>query len=208
MSSSDEYDKMVEQVREFAGLNANDIVLPSPLGPIKVGDLTFLEGWRWNLHMIGYPGTEPVLTRGGPAVTLANYTDEKGWVISFLAQFRSPYGMLNFTADDWTFSPTPFVFNLSGMTVPTNITVWCNVYNPATALGPLYGLVFEPAYACPYTRRVQITLSLPAVAPIAQTTVFIATIGRIYIVDERTFLRSVKKFMLEQMTGVKMERYP
>jgi len=51
-------------------------------------------------------------------------------------------------------------------------------------------------------------MNLPAGSPIAATNVFSALIGRIWIQDEKRFLRSVKKHTLEQMTGKKIERYP
>lgn len=206
--SADAYDEMIKQIRQGFGVPKSEIILPTPLGPIAVENLTFLEGWRWALYMAGYPGVEPPLVAGGPPFVLANYTDEKGWLITSSIMFRSPYGTMNFKADDWSFSYSPFLLNIIGLVVPTAITIWNNVYNPATPLGPIYGMTFTPNYALPYSRQLEITLSLPAGAPVAATTVFVGAVGKIWIQDEATFLRSLKKFMLQQMTGRKIERYP
>lgn len=157
---------------------------------------------------IGFPGAERPLAIGGPPVVLADYTDEKGWVLLATAIFRSPYAVVTYTMDSFQATESPFILNLMGHTLPASADVWCSCYNPATPLGPMYGVQFSPSCAMPYERRVRVELSLPAGVPVAATTIWLAYIGRILINDERTFLRSVKRFMLEQMTGVRMDRYP
>lgn len=192
--------------REFAA--PGELILPTPLGPIEVANLVNLKGWMYELTPIGFPGAELALAAGGAPVVLADYTDEKGWVLSFAAVFRSPFAQLNFIADSHNFSATPFLYNTVGQTFQNPMIAYNGIYNPATALGPMYSIVFSPGHPQPYERRIRITLNLPAGAPIAATTVFAAAVSRIKIIDEQTFLRSIKKFTAEQMIGRKMDRYP
>lgn len=207
MSSSNEYDKMINELRRSSGINPSELILPTVLGPITVDSLNHLEGWRYDLFLLGYPGAEPVLLNGGPAVTLADYTDERGWVVTFGVIFRSPYGTLNFRADNWVFSTNPWYFNALGQNVINPVNVYVSPYNPVTPLGPMYGIQFNPVTAYPYASRLQITLNLPAGSPVAATTVHIGLIGKIYIVDETLFLKSIKRHIAEQMAGRRIDRY-
>ncbi len=204
--SNDLADIMARLRKEFAV--PGELILPTPLGPITVENLTNIKGWIYELTPIGFPGAEPPLVAGGPPVVLADYTDEKGWILSFAAVFRSPFAQLNFTADSHSFSATPFGLNIVGQVLPNPITIYNTVYNPATALGPMYSVVFTPGNPQPFERLVRITLNLPLGAPIGATTIFLALVSRIKIVDEATFLRSIKKFTAEQMIGRKLDRYP
>lgn len=204
---SNEFADIMDRLRkEFA--TSGELILPTPLGPITIAELTFLKGWEYSITPLGYPGTQPNLILGGPATTLVNFTDEKGWVLSFTAVFRSEYAQVNFTADSWIASYSPYIENIIGNNLPNNIKPFVSVYNPLTPLGAMYGISFKPAYAVPYKRSLNLTMNLPFGSPIAATTVFLASILRIHIVDERTFLRSIKKHMVEQMTGQSIERYP
>lgn len=198
---------MVNQLRRM-GISPEETIFPSPLGPINLHHLPFLEGWKYNLYMVGYPGTEPVLVNGGPATILADFTDERGWVISCFYIARSPYCTMNFTVDNWVFNLNPFLMHTIGPVLANNATFYEVAYNPVTPLGPMYGLMFNPSYPMPYSSRLQINLNLPAGSPVAATTVFGAMIGKIHIQDYSLFLRSVKRFTAEQMSGVKIERYP
>ena len=191
---------------EFA--TSGELILPTPLGPITIENLTNLKGWVYEFSTIGFPGDQPPILLGGPPVVLADFTDEKGWILSFGAVFRSPFGQLNFQADSHNFSATPFLLNTLGQVLPNPITIYNGVYNPATALGPMYSVLFTPAYPQPYERIVRLTLNLPAGAPIAATNIFLAMVSRIKIIDYPTFIRSIKKFTAEQMIGRKLDRYP
>ena len=192
--------------KEFA--TRNEFILPTPLGPIQSKHLTNLKGWMYEFTPIGFPGAEPPLAVGGAPVALVDYTDEKGWVLSFIAIFRSPYGQVNYIADSHNFSHTPFLLNIINQVQANSMMAYNGVYNPASALGPMYSVVYTPSEPQPYERRVQITLNLPAGAPIAATTIFMAAVSRIKIIDEATFLRSIKKFTAEQMIGRRLDRYP
>lgn len=192
--------------REFA--TEGELILPTPLGLIEFQHLTNLKGWAYELTTVGFPGVEPQIVAGGPPVVLADFTDEKGWVLSFTAVFRSPFGLLNFVADSHNFSVSPFFLNVGGQLLPNAQLVYNTVYNPATALGPAYGITYTPSAAIPYERLLRITLNLPLGVPVAATNVFAAGISRIRIIDEAIFLRSIKKFAAEQMIGRRLDRFP
>lgn len=198
---------MINELRRSSGINPSELILPTALGPIQVQNLIHLEGWRYDLFNRGYPGAEPVIVNGGPPVVLSDYTDEKGWILFFGAIFRSPYGTLNFSADNYVFSVNPWYLNLSGANLVSPSTVYVSTWNPASPLGPLYGIGYTPAMMIPYANRLQITLNLPAGVPVAATTIHRATVGKIWIVDQLTFLKSVKRHIAEQMAGRRIDRY-
>jgi hypothetical protein len=198
---------MINELRRSSGILPSELILPTVLGPITVQTLTNLEGWRYDLYTIGYPGAEIPLTLGGPPVTLANYTDEKGWIINFGVAFRSPYGTLNFKADNWNFPASPIFFNLLNLGPANANSVYCNLYNPVTLFGPLYAVYYQPSLAIPYARHLEITLNLPLGSPVAATTIFEALIGKIWLADETLFLKSIKRHTAEQMSGRRIDRY-
>ena len=201
---------MINELRRSSDINPSELILPTTLGPITLSSLNNLEGWRYDLFSLGYPGAEPVLTNGGPAVTLVDYTDERGWILTFSAIFRSPYGTLNFRADNWVFNVNPwYIANVAGLVGPTAnpVVVYAMPYNPASPLGPVYGVIFTPVTAYPYSNRIQITLNLPAGSPVAATTVHLAVVGKVWIVDQTLFLKSIKRHIAEQMAGGRIDRY-
>jgi hypothetical protein len=67
--------------------------------------------------------------------------------------------------------------------------------------------MFTPVTAYPYSSRLQITLNLPAGSPVAATTVHMASVGKIWIVDQALFLKSIKRHIAEQMAGRRIDRY-
>lgn len=206
--NANSFEDIIEAMRRAAPDLEKELIIPTTLGPISIDTLTNLEGWVYERTPIGQPGAEPVLVAGAPATNLINYTDEKGWITSFNVIFRSPFGTLTFIADTDNRVATPQGMLIAGMIVPNNSSIYGTIYTPVGPLGPAYGLAYNPAYFIPFERRVVIDLSLPAGAPILQTTVLSAWVSRIHIVDERTFIRSIKKFAAEQMTGRQMDRFP
>lgn len=199
---------MINELRRSSGISPSELILPTDLGPITVASLNHLEGWRYDVFSLGYPGAEPPLVNGGPPVTLANYTDERGWILMFGAIFRSPYGTLHFTADNYIFNFNPWYLNILNLVGPTNSTsIFTNPYNAVTPLGPLYGVLFQPAISYPYANRLLITLDLPAGVPVAATTIHAAFLGKIWIVDQALFLKSIKRHIAEQMSGRRIDRY-
>lgn len=207
MSLNGEYDKMINELRRSSDINPSELILPTSLGPITIQSLNHLEGWRYDFFTLGYPGVEQPLINGGPSVTLADYTDERGWILLFNAAFRSPYGTLNFTADNYRFSVNPWLLNIAGQNVVSPVVVFTSPYNPITPLGPLYGVQYAPSSSVPYSNRLQVTMNLPLGVPVAATTIFYASIGKIFIVDQVLFLKSVKRHIAEQMSGRRIDRY-
>jgi hypothetical protein len=67
--------------------------------------------------------------------------------------------------------------------------------------------MLTPVTAYPYSNKIQITLNLPAGSPVAATTVHLAMIGKVWIVDEALFLKSIKRHIAEQMAGRRIDRY-
>ena len=191
---------------EFA--TPGELILPTPLGPISVDNLTNIKGWVYELTPVGFPGVEAQLVAGGAPVVLADYTDEKGWILSITVMFRSPYGVLNYVSDSHNFSINPFLMNAAGLNRPNASMMYVTTYNPFTPFGPLYGIAFTPTFPFPYERLLRITFSLPLAVPIAVTNIFAAAVSRIKIIDEALFHRSIKKFTAEQMIGRKLDRYP
>lgn len=185
-----------------------ELILPNSLGPISVDHLTNFKGWTYDLMQFGLPGNEIPLVRGAAPTILAQFTDEKGWLQNMSFGFRSPFAEMTFTADNHIATSMPFGLNIVNQTVPNGVSVYCPLYNPATPFGPLYGISWNPNYPWPYERRVMVSVRLPSTAPIQQTTMAFAGITRIKITDYRIFLRSIKKFNLEQMSGVKIDRFP
>jgi hypothetical protein len=198
---------MINELRRSSGINPSELILPTSLGPITIQALNYLEGWRYDLFNLGFPGTEPTIINGGPPVILADYTDERGWILFFAALFRSPYGTLNFIADNYVFSANPWILNITGLNVVNAFAIYVNIYNPVTPLGPLYGVSYGPTISIPYASRLQVTLNLPAGVPVAATTIQRAAIGKIFIVDQTLFLKSIKRHIAEQMSGRRIDRY-
>lgn len=204
--ASEEYSKLVADLKEKLG--TTELILPAPLGPISTANLNVLEGWRYILRKVGYPGDQPVLPRGGASSVILEITSETGWAVSGAAIFSSPYGRVTLELDDWLTEWQPYLIDVSAPIHKTSLTFFNGTYNPWTPLGPLYSVMFDPPYAQSYARRVVVRALLPEGSPVASCRLVGAEVGRIAIVDEREFMRSIKKHNLEQLTGLKLERYP
>lgn len=201
-----EYDKLAGQLRQAFKLNPDDIVLSSPLGNVSLNNMPFLKGWRWSVQRIGFPGTEPTLVAGAAPLIIAEFTDEKGWLIGASAFFRSPYGAFTLEADGFTYTVTPLGLQVTQPAMSPNFSNRLSVYNPWTIWGPLFSTIFDPPIPIPYARLLRFTCSLPAGVPIASTRLWLATVGKLYIVDDEEFLESLKKFAAEQLVGKSVDR--
>jgi len=193
--------------REFA--TPQELILPTPLGPIELQNLTNVLGWEYVVTPAGFPGNEIVLVRGAaPIIVFQSSPDEVGWFLFFAARFRSPWARVDITIDSFTSGTNALFANAISPTYPKNHVPYVDVYDPFSILGPMYGVIMEPAASLPYNKNLLMTVSLPAAAPIAQTTCFGTTVSRARIQDKAMFLRSLKKFNAEQMTGAKLDRFP
>ncbi len=184
------------------------MILNTPLGPIKVSDLPFLAGWRYIIIPRGFPGAQLPLIRGAEPTVLFEVEDEMGWGLSGAVSLTSPFATTTLILDDSSVTLAPQFFNSVSSPFPKPTSPYIVAYNPFTPFGPIYSVMTEPIGSLPYSRRIRFLASLPAAAPIAACAVFAAVFVRIAIVDIRTFLRSIKKFTIEQMAGRRMERYP
>ncbi len=197
----------IERLRKELDLEDKDLILPSSLGPITVQSLMNLGGWEYSETELGFPGAEVQLIRGAPPVEVFQSSpEEMGWGLSFAARFRSPFAVMNLTVDSFTFTSSVEFANATSPTFPKNFTPYVDVYDPFTALGPMFGLIMEPAITIPYNRNLRMTVNLPANAPVAETALFASSVTRARIQDYKSFMRSVKRINAEQMTGEQIER--
>jgi len=204
---TDEYALMVNQIRRETGTLPTELILNTPLGPISVENLSFLDGWMYEQTQIGYPGALVPLILAGPPSVVLDKTDEQGWVLAATVIFDSPYGRVDMGIDNFTLNQTPYLANIMVGIPPLNSTLYQLVYNPATPLGPLYGVQLNVTKPLPYIRHVRLAGSLPVGSPVAACNIFTATLSRIMLQDRPTFYRSMKKFNIEQRLGKRVDRY-
>jgi hypothetical protein len=160
-----------------------------PLGPIVPEALTNLEGWTWKSD----GRTDRImLTRGAsPVNILPPIQSEIGWLHAIGVIFSDPMSMFHFTCDNYTFAFSPFFFRLMGNTLTNNVRLYCSVYNPASPLGPLYGLAWDPAKFWPYRSQIQMQASHPSTALTPTSQVVMFMLGRQYIRDRKQFYESI-----------------
>ena len=196
-----------EERAEIASLleNARHIV-----GPITPSGLTTLDGWTWRLET---SQERTLLNRGaGPAPLIpgVEIQGERGWINTMFVGFSDPESIMHFTCDQWDFSVTPFLLNLISLQ-PNNTSVYCSVYNPATPLGPLYGVNWTPSMFWPYKTQIRATVEHPATALTATSQVVMFLFGRIFINNEGQFYESIVREGMKQAIGkvrVPMRRSP
>ena len=159
------------------------------LMPVIPSALAMLNGWTWKSEIIQARQT---LTRGaGPVPLVAPIQGEKGWLNTLGMLFSDPFTELLFQCDNWQFTISPFMLNVSGATVPNNASIWCPVYNPATVIGPLYGIQWAPSQFWPYNTQISIQARHPAAAPTATSQLVSFILGRHFIRDEKQFYESI-----------------
>ena len=163
--------------------------LRSIISPIIPDSLATLDGWTWKSEMLA---ERAVLARGGaPLRVIPDIQNEKGWLNTLMIVFSDPYSTMRFQCDNWTFILSPYLVNMIGLVQSNNATIYCTVYNPATPLGPLYGVAWQPSNFWPYKSQIMFTAQHPATAPTATSHVVMAGLGRHFIRDERQFYESI-----------------
>jgi len=159
------------------------------LGPIVPESLANLEGWTWRVEG---RADRIMLTRGAAPVNIVpSIQNEIGWLHSILVAFSDPMSMFHFMCDNYTFALSPFLFRTIGITLPNNTLLYCSVYNPATLMGPLYGLTWVPAKFWPYRTQVMVQASHPATALTPTSQVVFFALNRQYIRDKKQFYESI-----------------
>jgi len=169
------------------------------LMPVIPDALPMLNGWTWKNEAVQ---ARQVLTRGAAPLPLtAPIQGEKGWINSFAIAFSDPFSELMFQCDNWQFITSPFMLNVTGQVLPNSSFVYNSVYNPATPLGPLYGINCAPAQFWPYNTQLQIHARHPAGAVTAASQLVYFTFGRHFIRDEKQFYESIMREGARQTVG-------
>lgn len=174
--------------------------------PVIPGSLAMLDGWSWKIESVQ---SRVALIRGaGPTPVIAPIQEEKGWINLLGVVFSDPMTELNFQCDSWIAShSSPWAFNLLGWTQANNSNNYVTVYNPATPMGPLYGLQWTPSQFWPYNNQIIINVLHPASAITATSQLVAFYLGRHYIRDDKQFYESVIREGKKQMVGrVEMPR--
>ena len=189
----------VKQGIEMALSPALRGVLGGILMPVIPSALAMLNGWTWKVESVSQRAT---LTRGAGPVNIINpIQNEKGWLNSFFVLFSDPQTEMVFTCDNWNFTFSPFLVNTYGFLNPNNVVTYNMVYNPATPLGPLYGVAWTPSQFWPYITQVTWQAQHPAAAPSATSQLVAAFLGRHYIRDEKQFYESIIREGRRQTAG-------
>jgi len=171
------------------------------VGPIIPSALATLDGWTWKTEVAQ---ERTLLTRGTGPIPLIPGTSiqgERGWINSFFVVFSDPESIFRFNADQWSFQASPLSLNTLNLILPNNATVHCNIYNPATLMGPLYGIVAQPSQFWPYKTQVRLTVEHPDTALTATSQVVTFGVGRHYISNEKFFYESILREGARQSIG-------
>lgn len=164
--------------------------IESPMSIIPSG-LATLDGWTWKTEIVQ---ERQLLTRGGGETPLLpSIQGEKGWIHTLGVIFSDPMSELRFQCDNWAFTISPFMLKTVGEITPNNDTMYCSVYDPATMLGPMYGMRWSPSQFWPYRTQLTIHVRHPAMAPTATSQIVAFALGRHYIRDERQFYESITR---------------
>ena len=166
--------------------------LRAVFAPIIPDSLANLEGWTWSAEVLP---SRRILNRGDEVdilpVIQRMKSSEKGWINQLVVIFSDPDTEMLFTTDNWTIQTTPRLANMVGAVTPTNATVYNLVYNPATPLGPLYGLAWSASQFWPYKTQIVFRARHPRTALTATSQIVTAILGRHYISDEKLFYESI-----------------
>lgn len=194
-ASVEEVNALLDRLKLFGGI----------FGPIEPEVLANLDGWTFQSNLME---DRIILTRGAgpvaliPAIEVAGER-KKGWLFSWGVLFSDPDTEVLFNHDNFTIRMSPRLANRMGMTVPNNITAWNNVYNPATPLGPMYGLMWTPSKFWPGKTHVPtFQAQHPATAFTPTSQVILALMGRIFIRDAKQFYESIKAESKKQRVAI------
>ena len=170
------------------------------VGPILPTGLATLEGWTWRLET---SQERALLNRGAGPVPLipgVEIQGERGWLNSLSVAFSDPESLFHFTCDQWNFTVSPFLLNILN-SPENNTSVYCNVYNPATPIGPLYGVSWTPSQFWAYKTQVRLSVEHPAGALTATSQVVMFILGRLFINNEKLFYETTVREAAKQAVG-------
>ena len=170
------------------------------VGPILPTGLATLDGWTWRLES---SQERSLLNRGAGEVNLipgVEIQGERGWLNTLSVAFSDPETILHFVTDQWDFRVSPFLINI--INSPANNTaVYCNVYNPGTPMGPMYGISWTPSQFWPYKTQVRLTAEHPITALTATSQVVYFLLGRHFINNEKLFYETIVRESERQAVG-------
>jgi len=166
--------------------------LRSIFAPIIPDSLAVLNGWTWKLET---KADRTIITRGDqidvfPSIQKGQ-TNERGWINTLAIVFSDPDSELVYSMDNLSFAFSPRLINILGGVLPNNQQVYINVFNPATPLGPLYGLVWSPSQFWPYKTQITFQARHPTTALAPTSQIVFAFLGRLFISDEKFFYESI-----------------
>jgi len=166
--------------------------LRSIFSPIVPDSLAVLDGWTWSFES---KIDRTVITRGDQidvfARALRGQTDQRGWINSLAIIFSDPDSELIFSMDAWSFRASPRLLNILGATLPNNMAIYNSVFNPATPLGPIYGINWTPSQFWPYKTQITFQASHPTTAVTPTSQIVLAALGRMFISDEKYIYESI-----------------
>lgn len=170
------------------------------VGSILPTGLATLDGWTWKSERTQ---ERTLLTRGAGQVNLipgGEIQGERGWLNTLTIVFSDPESVLHFTTDQWDFRMSPYLLNILNFPV-SNTTVYCNVYNPGSPIGPLYAISWAPSQFWPYKTQVRATAEHPAGALTATSQVILFGLGRHFINNEKLFYETIVRDSERQARG-------
>ena len=166
--------------------------LRSIFSPIVPDSLAVLDGWTWSLET---KADRTIINRGDqidvfPTV-LRGKTNERGWINSLAIMFSDPDSELVYSMDNWAFAFSPRAINILGGVQANNVNMYNVVFNPASPIGPIYGVNWTPSQFWPYKTQITFQARHPntALAPTSQ--IVFAALGRMFISDEQFFYESI-----------------
>ena len=167
--------------------------------PVIPSALAMLNGWTWKSEIIQ---DRTLMTRGGPPLApIAPIQGEKGWLNLLGVIFSDPMSLLSFQCDNWTVNWSPWAVNIVAGFAPNNTNNYVTVYNPATPLGPMYGVQWTPSQFWPYNTQIVVQVRHPNGVATATSQLVAFYLGRHYIRDEKQFYESVIREGARQTVG-------
>ena len=170
------------------------------VGPILPTGLATLDGWTWRLEA---SQERALLNRGAgevPLIPNVEIQGERGWLNTLSVAFSDPQTILHFTTDQWDFRVSPFLLNILN-SPENNTSVYCNVYNAGSPIGPIYGVSWTPSQFWPYKTQVRLTVEHPADALTATSQVVFFILGRCFINNEKLFYETTVREAGKQAVG-------
>ncbi len=166
--------------------------LRSVFSPIIPNSLANLDGWTWRVEET----TERRLINQGQVIDIfptiqRGVTNERGWINQLSAFFSDPETQMIATSDNWTVIVSPVQLNVLGLTQANPTTVFNAVFNPASLIGPLFGIQWTAGQFWPYKTKIVFQARHPRTALTLTSQLIFAVLGRHYISDEKLFYESI-----------------